>query len=686
MNVLVYSGPGTTADSVKHCLETLRRFLSPYYAVVAVGPQVIKNEPWPLKTALLVVPGGADLPVCKELNGLGNEIIKNYVRKGGKYIGFCSGGYYGSSRCEFEVGDLEMEVSGSRELQFYPGVARGAAFKGFVYNSEAGSKAVELNVSHELNSQGTVFNYYNGGAVFIDPLKYSNVEVLASYKSAIDIPSDSVKAAVVYCKVGSGAALLTGSHPEFTPDLMHTSVDDPSYQSVVQTLREHDTERVQFLKSCLKKLDLKVNDEATARPRLTPLYLTSLKPGVLPKLLQDLKENIGFDDSMLLKGTNDTFRLHDAQQSIDSSIHLNKQDEFEDPDTAIKEVYVFPEGQLPDRKLTPYFNIYQYYTILSHLSGGQLGDLGSTIAYGEVVTSTSTMIDKNSNILRHLPNGYTNVGTTQVSGRGRGGNVWVNPPGVLAFSTNLKIPIIPSRPSPPIVFNQYLASISVVESVLSYGRTLANPMDYSQVPIKIKWPNDVYLMKPEMYGKEDSSIDQEPMYLKISGSLVNTNVLDRCYFIVIGTGINVSNVAPTTSINLLIDLINRDNLNRGLPLLERISEVNLLANFMNIFQRLYTIFEMEGFNDELRQLYYKHWFHTGQFVTVAANSEGGHGVVGRKIKARITGISKDWGLLMADEVDFANRPTGDKFELQPDGNSFDMFNGLISKKLQMWIT
>ena len=104
MNVLVYAGPGTTTESVKHCLETLRLHLSPYNAVTSISENSLLNDPWMYKTSLLVLPGGADLPFCRSLNGDGNRKISQFVKKGGKFIGFCAGGYYSSSRVEFEVG------------------------------------------------------------------------------------------------------------------------------------------------------------------------------------------------------------------------------------------------------------------------------------------------------------------------------------------------------------------------------------------------------------------------------------------------------------------------------------------------------------------------------------------------------------------------------------------------------
>jgi biotin--protein ligase len=207
-------------ESVRHCLYTLRRLLSPNYAVNPVTETVILKEPWAASCALLVFPGGADLGYCRSLNGDGNRLIEQYVRRGGSYLGLCAGGYYGCAKCEFEVGNRALEIVGRRELSFFPGTCRGCTFKGFVYHSEAGAKAAQLKVNCGAFPAGAVLetfkSYYNGGGVFVDAEKFADrgVEVLASYTEPLDVDGGQGSAAVVYCKVGEGNAVLTGTHPE----------------------------------------------------------------------------------------------------------------------------------------------------------------------------------------------------------------------------------------------------------------------------------------------------------------------------------------------------------------------------------------------------------------------------------------------------------------------------------------
>jgi biotin---protein ligase len=217
----IFTGEGTTPTSIKHTFHSFRELLSPQYAVVPISSSALLNEPWQSSCVALIVPGGADLPFCRLLNGAGNRRIKSFVEKGGKYIGLCAGAYYASKRCEFMQGSKTMEVMGDRELGFFPGTCRGLAFNGFRYQSEDGAKAAKLAVNtgalkDSSNVSESCISYYNGGGVFVgaDKMKDQDVEVLAHFVDKLDLSPDDGTAAVVLCKVGKGSALLTAPHPE----------------------------------------------------------------------------------------------------------------------------------------------------------------------------------------------------------------------------------------------------------------------------------------------------------------------------------------------------------------------------------------------------------------------------------------------------------------------------------------
>lgn len=183
------------------------------------GDAIIKGQ-WKASCALLVFPGGADLDYCRKLNGAGNRSISQYVERGGSYLGLCAGAYYGSQRCEFEKG-RKLEVVGDRELAFFPGTCRGLAFPGFQYDGEAGARAVQLQVLKDRLGvklvPDTFRSYYNGGGVFVDAPKYEEqgVEILANFTHELNVDAGEGSAAVVFCKVEQGAAILSCIHPEF---------------------------------------------------------------------------------------------------------------------------------------------------------------------------------------------------------------------------------------------------------------------------------------------------------------------------------------------------------------------------------------------------------------------------------------------------------------------------------------
>ncbi|CAN6658810.1 biotin--protein ligase [Trichomonascus vanleenenianus] len=670
MNVLVYSGPGTTVESVQYCTDTLRRLLTPHYSVLPVSQNVINNEPWERSTSLIVMPGGADLPYCRELNGKGTTNIKKFVQKGGRYLGFCAGAYYGSAKVEFEVGDPVLEVSGSRELGFFEGIARGSAYKGFQYGNDDGACAPKIKVNQEaLGVDFSTFNsYFNGGPTFVDAAKKDGVEVLAEYADAIDV--EGGPAAAVYCKYGRGSAVLTGFHPEYSvPGLKITLDKSDKRLEVIGDLEAHETARVEFVRAVLAKMGMIVNRNDELPPVLTRLSLSALEPERLAPLIESLKPELSQDKPNQLKGFNDTFQFNDAKDGLFSHLDgLSVEDRpmFTNPEDnhkVLKQVDVFYSGR-PSPKDTPHFNHEMYFDELKRV-GGQFGSsFGDTLLYGEVVTSTSTMLEKNFQLLKHLPTGFFAVGTIQVNGRGRGNNVWVNPPGVLAVSGVIKFPLHDIGPNTPLVFIQYLVSLAMVEAIRGYGP------GYDQMPIRMKWPNDIYAENPAKRGVDVGQIATSDEYLKIGGILVNSTLLENEFNLVFGLGVNVSNAAPTTSVNLILKALNHERQAKGLPKLPEYRIEILLARFANEIGKMMRTFRFAGFRP-FENLYYSRWLHTDKIVTLEQ-----HG----NMKAKIKGITMDGGMLLVEEVDRNGKSLGRTVELQPDGNSFDMFRGLLKKK------
>ena len=629
------------------------------------------------------------------LNGAGNERIKQYVKRGGAYLGLCAGGYYGTSKCEFEVDNDKMRVVGKRELAFYPGICRGLAFNGFVYNSEAGARASKMMVNKELNpldeELGNFHCYYNGGGVFVDAEKFRDqgVEMLAQYDEQIEVEGGDAneRAAVVYCKVGEGHAILTGIHPEFVmhaqpvrssiiaDDLRYAAGNLDSrngtqhYRKVIETLAEDDEKRIAFMKALLGKLGLTVPEEVLTAPSLSAIHISSLYNEEACALLEEIKKNVVAteDGPGYLKAEQDTFIVatHEQvladEQSVDAlAEHLSSLDPHSDITkadplasapldySAIPKPLIFHTQTGPSHAITPYFDHNLYYgSLLEYQAerGSRATTFGNLLMYGETVTSTNTLLEKNPRLLNHLPAGLTAVATTQLAGRGRGTNAWISPPrGQLIFSLVLKHSLALNSRA-PVIFVQYLAAIAIAEGIRTYDK------GYADVPVRLKWPNDIYALDPAKPGCKE--------YIKIGGILVNSSFSQGSYNLVVGVGLNVANALPTTSLNAMRP--------PGTP---EFSVEKCLARILTVVEDLYKRFCEVGFDKGIEKRYYKLWLHSRQIVTLEA--EGG-------VRARVLGVAK-WGQLRVEELGWEDRPTGKVWELVTDSNSFDFFRGLVRAK------
>jgi len=103
---------------------------------------------------------------------------------------------------------------------------------------------------------------------------------------------------------------------------------------------------------------------------------------------------------------------------------------------------------------------------------------------------------------------------------------------------------------------------------------------------------------------------------------VNSSYSSGSYSLVVGIGLNTTNPAPTTSLNALLP-----------SNLTPFTLEKLLARILTKFETIYKSFCRTGFDRKLEELYYSHWLHTDQIVTLEA--EGG-------ARARIKGISRNW--------------------------------------------
>ncbi|EPY53984.1 biotin-protein ligase [Schizosaccharomyces cryophilus OY26] len=636
MNVLIYNGNGASKACLSRTFQCLFPFVVPQYSMRYVDAYTLEHDPWTGNTALLVIPGGRDLGYCSSFNDIIYRKIKEYVRRGGSYLGLCAGGYFASANVDFRMPDKDLNVIGSRKLQFFPGTCAGPTFPGFAYDSEEGARAAPLILEQMKGSNPTTTTtriYYNGGGSFVNAESYPKVRVVARYTEV----EKERSAAIIYIPIGSGHVVLTSVHPEFGSDGNNI-------------LDEYDEPmRLELIAHILKLLGLKVPEnisECCAQPKVTDQYLIPCNEST-NRLFDRFKEN-NLHNTLDDKTYNFHFKdLSDHQVVSESSTsNLASIDELgQEMKPSVCICYGNEEAEYEYTK-----SHFDYKLYLMNLKDCHFG---SPILISPVIRSTQTLFDRNPKFLEGLPTGFTAFANYQTEGRGRGQNMWVSPYGVLAFSFIINVPSH-SFSTTPVALFQYLMALSVVNGIRNYGP------GYEDIPAFIKWPNDVYACV-----NEGGPLYPKKKYMKLSGIIVTSTYEKDVLHLVIGCGVNVSNLGPTVSLNALVDELNKHHPERSLKHFQ--FEI-LLAKIFNYFEHYYYTLLQDGFARILPE-YYQHWLHNEQVVNLPTGE-----------KARIKGITSDFGLLVADLLTDSGTTYGKSVYLQPDGNSFDLMKNLITKK------
>lgn len=183
--------------------------------------------------------------------------------------------------------------------------------------------------------------------------------------------------------------------------------------------------------------------------------------------------------------------------------------------------------------------------------------------------------------------------------------------------------------------------------------------------VQIKWPNDMYYQG-----------------VKIGGALIHTTwaASTQQFCVLTGIGLNVSNSQPTTCLDDIIHSRLQKQQQAAQDDLQsmRVCKEQLLASVLTHLESCFDTFQAQGF-EALRPLYLASWMHSNQVVELEDSIEQGSAGAGglypaKRVPLTIAGLSPH-GFLLAED------PLGQQYELTPDGNSLDMMQGLIKKKL-----
>lgn len=356
---------------------------------------------------------------------------------------------------------------------------------------------------------------------------------------------------------------------------------------------------------------------------------------------------------------------------------------------------------------------------------------------------------------------------------------------------------LPLARAPSSVFVQYLAGLAICLAVRfalpippqlagsSHGikdqpiHIEAAARDKAAAKVRIKWPNDVYAEVPYPAEVDDADGQTQRVggfdrlgkfYRKVGGVLVTSHIAGGDMRIVVGCGINVSNILPTTCLQEVLygyghehklrsdrqncqprpqanaeEVENSKDANdektakntddgkdasaasaaKGSPTASDsskhcLSEEEMLGAFFAVFEHLWTHFLRHGWDPALARLYRSVWLHDDQLVrlggqfahpthTQAHNvqgqgrDQGRQGPIGASKFAkqsepnecqgeqvRIVGITNDYGMLRTvrpgsditprDALAWGSGTHPEVIDVMPDGNSFDMLQGLVRPK------
>lgn len=250
--IYVYNDIGVSAESLKQTVNTLKN-ITTGYKIQLIDVEGILKKDWIKDAVLLIIPGGADKPYAQKLNGKGNNIIKQYVKDGGSYLGICAGAYYGSKFVEFDKNG-SLEILEKRELVFFPDKAIGPILAQYDYKTNSGSRAALLKLNPDLHIKDSFKDfsvYYNGGSYFQNTNLYENVKTIAYYNIKNNVPLS----AILKIKYGYGTVILSGVHFEYSYKLLNAG--NPYDVKLLPILTKSENARIKFAKLIFEFLGVK---------------------------------------------------------------------------------------------------------------------------------------------------------------------------------------------------------------------------------------------------------------------------------------------------------------------------------------------------------------------------------------------------------------------------------------------
>jgi biotin--protein ligase len=187
----------------------------------------------------------------------------------------------------------------------------------------------------------------------------------------------------------------------FAPANLNKQPDIPGYDSLIEAITQDDESRSSFMKACLTKLGLEVSQTGSV-PSLSRVHLSALVPSEVDELLHSCGDIITKEDGEeFIHDMSDVFHIEKPDlrwsmttldEALDDTAGLDKNIDY----SKIVKRVVTHENAWPEPKETPYFNHAVLYSSLREYreKDRDANDWGNIFMYGEVLTSTNTILEK----------------------------------------------------------------------------------------------------------------------------------------------------------------------------------------------------------------------------------------------------------------------------------------------------
>ncbi|XP_014784964.1 biotin--protein ligase [Octopus bimaculoides] len=368
-----------------------------------------------------------------------------------------------------------------------------------------------------------------------------------------------------------------------------------SNKETFASLQSHNTLRFEVLQD-LMSARLGLDSSAPQLPLLTSATLLSAEKNRKKELLHAL-----------------SCKLHGSNLLIGASVSLQLVESRKDvmhPISAQCLPLVIQEKEDKDVQ-------FQFFTPKEYWENLQTKSLGQLLLYVDVVSSTMPLLYPL--ITKDYPHaGLVAIAGRQTSGRGRGGNQWISPPGCAMFTLHVCLDAASVLGQAP-AFLQHFCGLALVLSV----RQLPG---YEDINIEIKWSNDIVFNN----------------CIKLGGVLVDSYTEEGKFHAFIGAGLNVSNHNPTMCINDLIKLENKMRILNEMDVLPELSKEKIISRTITTFEQIMAKFNSKGPGD-FENLLYKYWIHRNinKFSLETEN--------GKNIDVKVCGLDSQGHLSVIEE-------------------------------------